>query len=177
MKEELPYPISAPLLAASFMYGFSTGMFIDKLQEIDQIGDPVAEMLFAQCFDIHSGATIATSRFINVEEELHDRTTERIEGSEQGWQQESGLSTIPVEFAQSYAEKLMEAKRLTDLYRNDLSTIPGIVLFDDLTESIKRGESIPGILPISFRELVLLGVEDAKRMYGLIHPFASQIVS
>ncbi len=187
-QQTLLYPIPAPLLAAYFIKTSSIGLFINRLQEIDEFEDPmpmgypVAEMLFAQYFDIHSGAMIATNRFIIVEEELHGKTAERIEKIDQGWQQETGVSTTPVEFAQSYGEKIMEAKRLADLYRtslnnNDPLIIPGIVLFNDLMDSIKRGESVPGVLPISFRELILLGIADTKRMYKLIYPFADLAVS
>ena len=73
--------------------------------------------------------------------------------------------------AEVYGESIAYAKDSVDLSSKDNSDTPGIKLFEDLMDKVEAGLFVPGILVESFRELVILGIEDAKEVYIPIYRY------
>lgn len=180
IRGRLPYPISPRMLSATFAAHIEVEKFSEAallaLREQDMLGTDSALHMFAHSFDISSGIVTACHRFVILEDELNGRTSSGIERRDQmAW--EMGMRLPAANLAIFYGESMFYAKNLADLLRKDTSATPGTILFTDLKARLEEGQFVPGILPESFRELVVLGVEDAKRVYEKIYPFSTEALS
>lgn len=174
------YPISARLLTAYFVLSTEgeklLGTAADVLNQEAELGTNMANHLFAHNFDIASGVIAAVDRIVIVEDELNGLTTQRIERRDQLARE--GSHGLPLaEFAEVYGESIAYAKDSVDLLSQDKSATPGILLFKDLIDKVKAGQFVPGILPESFTELVLLGMEDTMEVYQTVYPLAARLIS
>lgn len=177
IRERLPYPISPRMLSAAFSAHIEAEKFSEAallaLREQDRLGTDSALHMFAHSFDISSGVITACHRFVILEDELNGRTSSGIERRNQ-MARVMGMRLPAADFAIVYGESIFYAKNLAELLRKDTSAIPGTILFTDLIARLEEGQFVPGILPESFRKLVILGVEDAKRFYEEIYPFSTE---
>lgn len=176
----LSYPVSARLLSAGFLLGSEAEKFyqaaIEGLRQQESLGSDIACHMFAHQFDIWSGIITAAHGIIMVEDELNGLTLPSIERRNQ-MAEKIGIRLPPWELAVVYGESTAYAKELTELLDKDQSDTPGSLLFTDLILRVESGQFVPGILPESFRELVILGVEDSQRIYERIYPVAEQVLT
>lgn len=178
IRERLSYPISPRMLSAAFAAHIEAEKFSEAalvgLREQNRLGTDIALHMFAHSFDIASGILTACHRFVIVEDELNGLTSSGIERRDQ-MVREIGIRLPAADLATVYGESIFYAKNLAELLRNeDTSATPGTILFTDLIARLEEGQFVPGILSESFRGLVILGVEDAKRVYENIYPFSTK---
>lgn len=172
LKASHSYPVSARLLSAAFLLNTEAqktgGAAVDILEQQGTLNTKTINHVFAHQFDIASGIIVAADRVIIVEDELNGLTAQRIERRNQ-LAIAGGFSPTLAGYAEIYGESTAYAKDSADLLAIDDSDTPGIKLFEDLINKVKAGQFVPGVLTESFRELVILGMEDAKAVYQSVY--------
>lgn len=180
IRARVSYPISANHLSAAFVASSEVGRFEDAalegLRQQKRLGEDMALHMFAHGFDISAGITTATQRIFMVEDELNGFTSAGIERRDQSVR-EAGVRISAADFAVVYGESTAYARELAKLLREDKSPLSGTILFTDLITRVREKQFVPGILPESFPDLVVVGIVDAQRVYEIVHPYALEAVT